>query len=186
MRLIKIGSLLLGLLPTVASAVVVSWTNPTTYTDGTSIPSGVLTGTRVEWGTCAGSAFGTKAGEQTIPQPMVSVDLGAFAPGTHCFRTYARTATAESGPSMVAQKTVAAPIPNPPTLLTVSGLAYELNANKLGTRVVGNVELGTACIEPLRALSNGQKYYQVATSSVTFVDGYKRKGNTFVVACDMV
>jgi hypothetical protein len=143
-----------------------------------------VTASRVQWGTCASGLFGSPLGETIVAQPMTSVDLGAFAPGTYCVRVFARIGSVESGPSTVAQKTVSQPIPNPPTLVTVSGLAYEFSGNKRSTMVVGNVALGTSCILPVRSTTaDGTQYYQVASSSITFVDGYKRKGNTFVVAC---
>jgi hypothetical protein len=102
-----------------ASATVVNFTvaPPTQNTDDSTIPAsgpGSLTGFRVEWGTCAGSAFGTRIADIVMPAVTGSADL---APGAYCFRAYARnTFGQESAASPVVARTVTAPIPRAPTI----------------------------------------------------------------------
>lgn len=53
-------------LPALAADITTTWTYPTQNTDGSAIPAsgaGSIASSRVEWGTCAGAAFGTKLGE---------------------------------------------------------------------------------------------------------------------------
>lgn len=74
-----------------AGTATVSWTNPTQNTDGSAIPStgpGSLTSTRIEWGTCSGTAFGSRAGDMVVNQPATSGVVQNLAPGTWCFRAY--------------------------------------------------------------------------------------------------
>jgi hypothetical protein len=120
--------LLIALLSTVsilaiAATARVSWVNPTTNTDGSSIPAtgaGSLTDARVEWGTCNGAAFGTSIGERVLPTPGTPFTTPDLSPGTYCFRVFVgNTYGVASDPSNVASKVVAAPKPNAPTNFTV-------------------------------------------------------------------
>jgi hypothetical protein len=43
-----------------AATFTVTWRNPTTNTDGSALTD--LSSIELEWGTCAGSAFGTRTG----------------------------------------------------------------------------------------------------------------------------
>lgn len=152
----------------------VSWTNPTTNTDGSAIPAsgaGSLTSTRVEHGSCVGSAFGTKNGEVVVNQPATSTTITGFAPGyVACFRAYAKnTFGNESGPSIVGTKTMPTPTPNPPVLGATITVAYEIlpdrwDGVKLG-RNIGTVEKGAPCMgDPIQ--TNKGEYYEVALDNV--------------------
>ena len=149
---------LLFLLPTLAlgADAVLTWTNPTTNTDGSSIPAsgaGALTGTRVEWGTCNGTAFGTVVGQQAFGVVTTATVPGFAAGTTHCFRVYDRNSYGnESAASNVATKTFPTPTPNPPTLNATITVAYELNGIKndgtvLLGRAVGQIDLGAPCLD---------------------------------------
>ena len=104
--------------PLLAANVTVSWTHPTQFTDGSALALNQIASTRVEYGSCAGTAFGTVAGQVTVPAPATTTTISGFAPGTHCFRAYTRTTVAagnqESGPSGMATKVIPFPPPNPP------------------------------------------------------------------------
>ncbi len=151
----KIICLLAGLLvagAVSAGTVTLNWKAPLTGTDNTTPLTGVnaITGYRIEAGSCSGTAFGTKAGEWNVGNvtTYITPDLPA---ATYCFRTYAKTATSESGPSNVATRTVSAPgpvIPNPPTGLTVTATTAYEKRSIFGFSfawAVGTVPLGTQC-----------------------------------------
>lgn len=134
-----------------AGDLAVRWTPPTTNTDGSSIPAsgaGSLTGTRLEWGTCSGTAFGTSIGSTIVAAPATSHTVTGLAPGTYCVRAFARnTYGSESAASVVASKVIVAPVPNPP-LLSIDTTAYELRLYSNGTLrfvAVGTVPLNAAC-----------------------------------------
>jgi hypothetical protein len=93
-----------------AGTAIVSWTPPTTNTDGSAIPAtgpGSLSSIRVEWGTCSGTLFGTKIGEVSTSPSFTSVEVTGLAAGLHCFRAFAKnTYGQESAASNVASKDV--------------------------------------------------------------------------------
>lgn len=121
------GLLLLVTFSAHAADVTWSWTNPTTNTDNSAIPAsgaGSLSSGRLEFGTCNGTAFGTKAGEVPLTQADVtahSVKQLNILPSTVCGRVYVRnTFSVESAASNVASVTVNPPTPGNPTGLSVS------------------------------------------------------------------
>lgn len=153
-----------------AATVTVTWTPPTTNTDESPIPAtgeGSLTNYRIEYGTCIGAAFGTKAGEVTRPAPATSATLN-LNPGTTCVRvSVANTYGNESAPSNVASKVVAPPTPKPPQLATIAPLVYEVVPNEHTFafdrgRQVGTTKLGMACDEDR---STDADYYAIARPS---------------------
>ena len=170
--LILLASFAIGLAQ--AGEAQTSWTQPTQNTDGSAIPAsgtGRLTGNRIEWGTCTGTApnyaFGTQAGQQVFTTPTTAYTVLNLTPGTWCFRAYASTTYGESGPSAVAAKVIAAPMPNPPTgLAAVGGVAYTIlkRENRLVMLPVGTVPADTACDTSQSV--NG--YYVVPREAVVF------------------
>lgn len=149
-----------------AADATVSWTNPTQNTNGSTIPAtgpGSLTGTRVEYGSCLGAAFGTKAGEVTVTAPATSVTITGLADGsTYCFRAFSRnTGGNESAASNVAAKIIPMPTPNPPVLSSTVTVAWDLK-NGMPYRVVGTLPLGTVCGSKV-----WRSYYEVPRASVT-------------------
>ena len=156
-----------------AADATVSWTYPTKNTDGSSIPAsgaGSIASTRVEYGSCSGTAFGTKAGEVAVQAPSASTTITGFAAGaTSCFRAFAKnTFGVESAASGVASKAFPPPTPQPPVIVTVDVVVYEIKSHpiegpKLG-RAVGTVPLGIGCgAEPIV----GVDYYEVGLDQVT-------------------
>lgn len=107
----------------VAAVLTATWQNATTNTDGSAIPAtgpGSIASTRFEWGTCgSGGTFGTKLGERVVAGTVTSAPTDDLGPGTYCGRGYhTNTYGVESDPSIVVQKVVPAPKPNPPTNLS--------------------------------------------------------------------
>lgn len=127
-----------------------TWTYPASNTDETPVPAtgpGSIASTLVEWGTCSGTAFGVKAGGATVPAPAKAYTVTGLGVGTHCFRAaVVNSYGVQSDWTGAVQKVIAAPKPNPPTLVTVSIVAYELRQYANGT--LRFVQVGTV---PLRA-----------------------------------
>jgi hypothetical protein len=158
-----------------AVTATVTWVNPTANSNGTVIPAtgaGSLTQTRVEWGTCSGTAFGVKAGEVVVLAPGVSAAIPGFADGqVACFRAYAKnTYLLESAASNVVPKSFPAPTPNPPVLGSTITVAYDIKMNSNGEillgRAVGEMPLGTPCVDNDLQTNRGT-YYPVRRADVT-------------------
>jgi hypothetical protein len=148
--------------------VTLTWLNPVANTDGSALPASQIASTRVEYGTCSGTAFGTRAGEVLTTGAVTTATVDRPV-GTHCFRAYTRTlAGAESAPSNVAQKIILA-APNPPSNLvaTGDGFAYAIQQtpDQLGLVAVGRIPPGTQCDTSQAVLGK----FRVPVSSVQWV-----------------
>jgi hypothetical protein len=169
-----------------AADLTVTWTHPTAFADNSPLTLAQIASTRVEYGTCSGSAFGTASGSVTVPAPAAS-GVVTVPPGTWCFRAFTRTTAAaggqESGPSNVAQRVIAFPPPNPPVLSVTIPVAYEINLTgsglvKLG-RDVGSVPVGTSCSEDVIVANNNGTYYSVPSAAVEL---YRKPRSSVLVA----
>lgn len=148
---ITMALLVIGITRALAADVTTNWTYPTLNTDGSSIPAsgaGSITSSKVEWGSCVGSAFGTKIGEATIPAPTKTHTATGLPPATYCLRAYVtNTYGTSSDASGVVTVTVNPPKPQPPVITTAT-VARLLVPTRWGDQVghvVGKVELGTEC-----------------------------------------
>jgi len=164
-------ALCLSAQPTRAGDAALTWTLATQNTDGSAIPASgptSLASTRVEWGTCNGSDFGTASGQQTVPTPATTYTVTGLAAGVWCFRAYSRTvAGLESAPTVVVTKTILQAPPNPPGNLTVAALTvYQFigTTDAITLLAVGTVPAGTAC-DPAQSV-NGR--YAVPRAAVTW------------------
>lgn len=117
MRKILVLLACLVAMPAFAGTATVTWTNPTSYADGSALPATDITSTTVEYGTCAGLAFGTKSGQVVATGSVATAVVNNLAPGVWCFRAATLAKGVASTFSNVAQKTVVQSAPNPPTLL---------------------------------------------------------------------
>lgn len=169
-------ALCLGASPTHAGDAVLTWTLATQNTDGTAIPASgptSLASTRVEWGSCSGSNFGTKAGEQVVAKPATTYTVTNLSAGTYCFRAYSRTvAGVESAPTNAVTKTILQAPPNPPGNLAVADLVvYQVigTPDAFALLPVGTVPAGTAC-DPSQSI-NGR--YAVPRAAVTWYGSVK-------------
>ncbi len=105
MRSLVIALLLAVALPAHAAKVLVRWTNPSTNTDGSALTN--LASVTVQWGSCAGSAFGTLQSSATLQTtvPGATASTWAFPSNLSpvCIRAYATSsAGVSSGFSNVA------------------------------------------------------------------------------------
>lgn len=91
-----------------------SWTAPSQYVDGTTIPAGTLTGTRVAWSATAGGTYTTV---QDVPAPAAAVSLTRDTPyGTRCYKVAALIGAENGEWSEAACKTVRPPAAAPTDL----------------------------------------------------------------------
>ncbi len=162
--------------PAIAGDAALTWTLATANTDGSVIPAsgpGSLTATKVEWGTCSGANFGTKAGEQIVATPAVTYTVTNLAPGTWCFRAYSRnTYGLDSAPTNAVSKVIAPPVPNPPGSLVVAAtVVYQLigTPDRFATVPVGTIPAGTACDTTQAVLG----MYVVPRAAVTWYGSVK-------------
>jgi hypothetical protein len=163
------------------------WTNPTQNTDNTPIPStcptgvtscGKLVSTRIEYGTCQGTApnqtFGTKVGEITIANPTATqAQLSVTVPQVYCIRALSKNDfTVESAPSNVATRSFSAPTPKAPQLV-VDAIAFEVRTGadgKLLAQRIGVVHPGTLCASEDQRVVDGVTYSRVDRSAVDVVN----------------
>lgn len=119
MRIVVAVVAVLFALPVWAATFTAKWTNPTSYVDDSPLAVADISRTRLEYGSCVGSAFGTKAGEFISTGNDTTEVSPNVAPGTYCLRGYTTAKGVESGPSNVSGFVIAQPAPKPPTLLDV-------------------------------------------------------------------
>lgn len=135
----------------VAGQAVVTWTNPTARTDGTALTAAQIGSTEVDHGTCSGTAFGTSSGTQSATGAATTLTITGLVPGTYCFRARTvDTSGVQSGWSAVVSKVVPVAAPNPPTIVTVSTIAFQFKQwsdgrNSFALVRSGSVEKGVAC-----------------------------------------
>lgn len=107
-------------------SITYSWTLPTSGVQGTAtvpVAASDLASSTVEYGTCNGAAFGTKAGQIVVASPGTTGVVNGLAPGDYCGRVFVTMTAAKGGTSSdvsnVAKRTIVPPPikPNPPTLL---------------------------------------------------------------------
>lgn len=161
-----------------AATVNGSFVVPTTYEDGSVLPLTSIKHFRFEVGTCTGSpdtpTFGVKEGEALVVPPATTFTLQpSRAFGDFCVRGYTVTQSGtESAPICCAKKTVAEPRPNPPRLVTISTIAYELREYAGGALrfvQVGTVPRGAPCgvsLTPTYAAFDGATITKPTTGGI--------------------
>lgn len=164
-------ALCLSASPANAGDAALTWTLATADTEGNAIPASgptSLAATRIEWGTCSGSNFGTASGQQIVATPATTYTVTGLAAGVWCFRAYSRTvAGLESAPTNAVTKTILQAPPQPPGNLTVADLVvYQFigTTDAIALNPVGTVPAGTAC-DPSQSV-NGR--YAVPRAAVSW------------------
>lgn len=148
-RFLLILCLLSGNALAQAAPMPVTWNNPTTRTDGSALTA--IGSTKVEWGTCSGTAFGTLIGTQSATGSATTLTTPTVPPATYCVRAYTiDTSGVSSVASVVTQKVISPAPPNPPTLVSVTAIAYNMRMDSRGylfmARVPGvSIPLGSIC-----------------------------------------
>lgn len=157
--------------PAFAATVSLSWTPPTTATDGSALTgTAALTQYRVEYGSCVGTGFGVKGGEFIVTAPAASATSPNLPAGTYCFRIYAKNSGGESLTSNVTSpKTIPVAPPNPPTNLTAADpVAFQYDTQTKSMTRVGFTATGTSC-GPATMTVKGVLYCQLAQSQTDYV-----------------
>lgn len=169
MALIMLGAVALFLMAGSAFAgqAVVTWTNPTTRTDGSTFPSSQIGSTEVEYGLCSGGTLVTTTGAQAVTGAATTLTILSLPAGTWCFRARTvDTGNVHSGWSAVVSKVVPVAPPNPPVIVTVSTIAYEMQVRRGQLRLVrSRVPLGVEC-EPTKIAGLGMVGDKIAFCEV--------------------
>jgi len=160
----------------VANAATVTWSAPTTNTDGSTISTAgtdAIASYKVQWGTCSGGAFGVIAGEKTLPATPLTAMLTGIAAGPTCFQMFAiNSSGVSSDPSNVAQKTILPLKPSPPSLVAVQlSVVYQVLGvkDRFALVPVGTVPGDTQC-DTTQSV-NG--YYAVPRDAVVWYGSVK-------------
>lgn len=131
-----------------AAIRTVSWTHPTTNTDGSALPLAQITGTTVVWGTSSTALTNSKLVTGTATS--TTLDL---APGTWFVGARSMANGNSSAVSNIVQVVIPQPTPNPP-VVTVQAVVAGLNMSPVykiladgsrGSAVFGFVPVGTEC-----------------------------------------
>jgi hypothetical protein len=117
MRISSLILLALFALPAHAAKILVTWTNPTTYTDNTPMTLAFI---RIEWGSCNGNVFGTLQSSLVVnqlPQQATSTYIYPSGLTRVCVRGFALDVhRIESAPSNISVKNLL-PSPGKPVTL---------------------------------------------------------------------
>ncbi len=152
-----------------AATVTITWTHPTTNTDGSALPASAITRTTIVYGTTS-----AMSSSKIVTGAATSTTLD-LAPGT--WYVAAKTTANGNDSNLTATVThvVAQPTPNPPTGLSVvavvAGLnmspAYKLTPDTAGNRVVaGFVTFGAPCSGPVIFRYRDRAYHAVPNKYV--------------------
>jgi hypothetical protein len=168
MTMIRLALITLILLPSFALAedVTLTCTPPTQNTDGSVLTD--LAGIRYYESQVSGGPY-TVVGDETVCSLVLVRSEGTY----YYVSTAYNTGGVESVYSNEATKTVAPPVPAPPTGLTATGslVAYGISQSEDVARAypVGSVLADTACDPAMTFMG----LYQVPKASVTFVGSVK-------------
>jgi hypothetical protein len=170
------------------ATATISWQNPTQNVDGSPIPAtgaGSLVSTRVDWGTCSGTAFGTKQGEVVVPMPATTATIPDLADGaTVCFRAFSRNTFGEqSATSNIVSRIIPAPRPRPPVLSSTVNVAWREYSDGRFV-LVGMLPLGVEC-DPARTVEKyGATFNPVPAAAVQPFNGKPApEAGTYMAIC---
>lgn len=174
------GLLLFVFRPASAADLPWTWTAPTQYTDGTTMPSSAILSYDIIYGTCSTdkkTITGTPV-TVNVPAPATSKTITGVGAGIWCGSV--RTVTADSQSVFPVDATTGQMAwkqiiltPKPPGNISVGGgggIAYMAvrQADKYVMLPVGTVPGGTVCDSNNGVLSNGKAYYAVPGSAVAW------------------
>lgn len=118
----KYALALLALVALPVSAATITWTNPTTFSDGSPLVAADIASTTIEWSN--GTTFGTVTGSQVVNGAATTATVPDPAAGSsRCYRAFTTVIAAKGGgssiPSNVSCKAKPFANPNPPTIIDV-------------------------------------------------------------------
>ena len=125
-----------------AGTATITWTAPTICADGTALTNCPTSGYRI-YGALQGQPKVLLA-SPAATSATATLTLGA---GNQCFDMTTLSGANESAHSAESCKVVPAPLPNPPTIVTVATTVFNVikSTDKLSLVAVGTVPLGVAC-----------------------------------------
>ena len=158
-----------------AADATLTWTHPTTYTDGTLIPAtgvGSITSTQVEYGLCNATktGFAGTATNISVTAPLTSRVITGLTNGSWCFRA-ATMAGALSVFTGVVSKDVVL-IPNPPILAVpvIAGMlqtpVYSVASTGKMSTFVGFADVGTQCTGAVLFTYRSKSFREVPRTAV--------------------
>ncbi len=159
--------------PALAGTLNYTLTMPTLYEDNTPLAVTDITQSRIEYGTCQGTApnqtFGTLLGQIVTPSNTTTVTKSGFTAGDYCSRAYVTAKGVESLVSNMVPKTVLQAGPKPPILAATVTLAMTVKHTLHGWDLVNNIgetRLGAKC-DPTQYFGNGFYALQDPKADVT-------------------
>jgi hypothetical protein len=169
-----------------AASIDVSWTNPTTYTDGTTMPAADIAGLKIMFAECPdGKTFPASVTAQEVPRTSTGVPTTATVDGLrdgviYCFAMSTRSvAYGESNRSTIVSTSTpspVAPVPAPPSGVTLKVRATAKTVymevrgqDRFALVAVGEVPADTTC-DPTQSV-NG--YYVVPNAAVKWAGSVK-------------
>lgn len=160
----RVALAVLAALASVAEAgtATLNWTAPTKFTDGSSI-AGAIT-----YNVYKGLQGQNKALLVGGVTTLTYSATGLVAGTTVCFTVTAVVAGQESDPSNEGCKLIPLPVPNPPSLLTITANVFQRHNNQ--TILVGRVALGVTCgaLSAYKSPYNSARLYALPRSRVIF------------------
>lgn len=170
---------LLALMPSMlwAASADLSWTHPTSYTDGTPLPLASITSTDIAYGLCNAGKTAI-AGTPTVvavPAPAVSKSVTGLTNGSWCFQARTAVGASLSDYTAVVAKDVVLK-PSPPSGLTVSVQTAFMAVRQNDAYVmlpVGSVPGGTKCDSNNGVIAGGKSYFAVPSSAVQWYGSTK-------------
>lgn len=158
-----------------AGTITWTWTNPAQYEDGSALSPADISQTRIEFGSCSGTAFGTKQGEVVNAGNGTTASKASLIPGIYCSRAFTTAKGQESLASNVMVNTIAQPNPKPPVLSAISSLAMTVKKTSHGWDLVDNVgivRLGSEC-NAEQSFGNGYFALKNHRTDVVYYAGQK-------------
>ena len=170
---------LFAMLPALASAASadLSWTHPTSYTDGTPLPLASITSSDITYGLCNAGKTAI-AGTPTVvavPAPAAARSVTGLTNGSWCFQVRTAVGASLSDYTAVVSKDVVLK-PSPPSGLLVSVQTAFMAVRQNDAYVmlpVGTVPGGTKCDSNNGVLSGGKAYYAVPSAAVSWYGNTK-------------
>jgi hypothetical protein len=158
-----------------AADATLTWTHPTTFTDGTPIPAtgtGAITATDLEYGLCnaAKNGFGATAVIVSVPAPATTRIVTGLGNGSWCFHARTNAGAPSAWTGFVAKDVVL--IPNPPVLAVpvIAGMlqtpVYSVASTGKMSTFVGFADVGTQCNGPVLFTYRSKAFREVARASV--------------------
>jgi hypothetical protein len=152
-----------------AAVRTVSWTHPTTNTDGSALPVSQISRTTIAWGSSEADMPNTKIVTGTATSTTIDLPPGTW------YVAGRTTANGNDGNySRPVQVVIPQPTPNPPVVTVqavVAGLnmspAYKILSDGSRSQVVaGFVPVGTACSGPVVFKYRNRPYRKIAAKDV--------------------